>query len=466
MGNHLLIVELAIAAKMITERFASIALVSCFLFIQLVHGDDLPCAPRGSVGECERCLQSPQCKEGYYCCPFLKLCVKSAPFECTKGVPARCSPSCYDNMDFESCKCEINGKNGELAKFPEEWRPVCDVEYELGEKNTQCEEGTYIKDNQECFRAANEFLGLRTGPTYVYDDDPPTPNYPKGCYKSGPVWFNDHATGSTDKYSQPICIKKGSCETWKETCEPDLNSHWCTRTEPGYGKDHTMCKYPDCHQRPCGCVHKKFTGITDQSVKDAIVEKHNELRSKIARGDELRGVENKPQPSATNMRQMIWSDELAEVAQRWANQCSQAAGNGAHDKLRRTDKFPQPGQNVASLYNDGGKQIDLATKMVGLWYDKEVIHMPPAAVSEFPKNATKAGATGEIGHYTQIVWAETSEVGCGYIRYTDEEGTVTDELVCNYGPGGNYHKKPIYDQGEPGSKCPDGTSVTDQKLCG
>ena len=54
-----------------------------------------------------------------------------------------------------------------------------------------------------------------------------------------------------------------------------------------------------------------------KSVKDAIVEKHNELRSKIARGDELRGVANKPQPSATNMRQMIWSDELAEVAQRY-----------------------------------------------------------------------------------------------------------------------------------------------------
>ena len=140
-------------------------------------------------------------------------------------------------------------------------------------------------------------MGEGNGKGYVYDDDPPTPNYPKGCYKSGPVWFNDHATGSKDKYSQPICIKstnavyfrylyilsikfgldigkklrcflnfyvEGSCETWKETCEPDLTSHWCTRTEEGYGKNHTMCKYPDCHQPSCGCVHKKFTGITDQ----------------------------------------------------------------------------------------------------------------------------------------------------------------------------------------------------------
>lgn len=30
---------------------------------------------------------------------------------------------------------------------------------------------------------------------------------------------------------------------------------------------------------------------------------------------------------------------------------------------------------MASLYNDGGKQIELATKMVGLWYDEEVIKL-------------------------------------------------------------------------------------------
>ena len=123
------IIRQTTAAKMIAERFASIALVSCFLFIQLVNGDDLPCAPRGSVGECERCLQSPQCKEGYYCCPKLKLCVKSKdengnPFMCTKGVPAWCNPHCKDNMDFESCKCTINTKTSN--PFPKEWRPVCD----------------------------------------------------------------------------------------------------------------------------------------------------------------------------------------------------------------------------------------------------------------------------------------------------------------------------------------------------
>ena len=29
------------------------------------------------------------------------------------------------------------------------------------------------------------------------------------------------------------------------------------------------------------------------------------------------------------------------------------------------------------------------------------------------------GATGVIGHYTQVVWAETTDIGCGYIAKLD-----------------------------------------------
>ena len=53
-----------------------------------------------------------------------------------------------------------------------------------------------------------------------------------------------------------------------------------------------------------------------QAVKDAIVDKHNELRAKVANGEEKRGV-NGRQPKASNMRKLVWNDELAEVAQRY-----------------------------------------------------------------------------------------------------------------------------------------------------
>ena len=37
------------------------------------------------------------------------------------------------------------------------------------------------------------------------------------------------------------------------------------------------------------------------------------------------------------------------------------------------------------------------------------------AVDSFSLDKTVTGATGDIGHYTQVVWAETTDVGCGYM---------------------------------------------------
>jgi len=52
-----------------------------------------------------------------------------------------------------------------------------------------------------------------------------------------------------------------------------------------------------------------------------------------------------------------------------------------------------------------------------------------------------------VGHYTQLVWADTLEIGCAISYYTK---TVSSRiwhqiiLVCNYGPGGNYLGRPVY----------------------
>ena len=46
------------------------------------------------------------------------------------------------------------------------------------------------------------------------------------------------------------------------------------------------------------------------------MKKHNEQRSKVANGLETRGNDG-PQPKASNMIELTWNDELAEVAQRY-----------------------------------------------------------------------------------------------------------------------------------------------------
>ena len=64
------------------------------------------------------------------------------------------------------------------------------------------------------------------------------------------------------------------------------------------------------------------------------------------------------------------------------------------------------------------------------------------------------------GHYTQVVWAKTTKLGCGYI-YQNAKHTV----VCNYNPAGNFISQPIYKTGRPCTACPSTMAKCDDGLC-
>lgn len=51
--------------------------------------------------------------------------------------------------------------------------------------------------------------------------------------------------------------------------------------------------------------------------KQLILDEHNSLREKISFG-EIQGM-----PSAANMRELTWDDELADMAQNWATKCAE-----------------------------------------------------------------------------------------------------------------------------------------------
>lgn len=51
------------------------------------------------------------------------------------------------------------------------------------------------------------------------------------------------------------------------------------------------------------------------------------------------------------------------------------------------------------------------------WYD-EVKDWPADNVGAFD-TASPVAATGVVGHYTQVVWAKTTKVGCGWVGHID-----------------------------------------------
>lgn len=72
------------------------------------------------------------------------------------------------------------------------------------------------------------------------------------------------------------------------------------------------------------------------------------------------------------------------------------------------------------------------------------------------------------GHYSQIIWADTNRVGCGFTSFRDNGTFETNLYVCNYGPAGNFVGLPSYKVGEPCSQCPANTACSTRfpNLCG
>lgn len=50
----------------------------------------------------------------------------------------------------------------------------------------------------------------------------------------------------------------------------------------------------------------------------------------------------------------------------------------------------------------------------------------------------------KTGHYTQMLWAETTRIGCGYLNYL-KGSQYNVYLVCNYGPAGNMRGGKVYE---------------------
>nr|XP_045612775.1 venom allergen 5-like isoform X2 [Procambarus clarkii] len=181
-----------------------------------------------------------------------------------------------------------------------------------------------------------------------------------------------------------------------------------------FAEDHTMTLQPNL-----ACLVSR-TGVTaDEQVQ--ILTAHNNFRAKVARGEEVLGDAG-PQPSGANIREVVWNDELAQVAQVWE-------------------------------------------KAVQAWYN-EVQYMPNTNVAAFSSRVPSGKA---IGHYTQVVWGTTYEIGCGAVYYTDTRWgytfTQSKTYVCNYGPAGNFLGSPVYEAGVAASLCPGTPSLNYTGLC-
>jgi uncharacterized protein YkwD len=144
---------------------------------------------------------------------------------------------------------------------------------------------------------------------------------------------------------------------------------------------------------------------------NGIVAAHNAARAAVS-----------PAP-ATPMPPLTWSDTVAQTAAAWASGCK-----WSHNPALGSLKL---GENIYASTNKSTPQ-----GVVTSW------------VSE-SKNYTYATNTcvGTCGHYTQVVWAKTTELGCAVQTCTTGSpfGSGSWEFwVCDYSPPGNYSGQKPY----------------------
>nr|XP_023026028.1 venom allergen 3-like [Leptinotarsa decemlineata] len=213
-----------------------------------------------------------------------------------------------------------------------------------------------------------------------------------------------------------------------------------------------MCIYPE---GKVGAACKGFLNVpfTDGEI-EAIVDMHNTIRNKVALGLETRGDPG-PLPQASNMKALEWDHELALVAGRWADQCI-----FTYDICRDVARYPV-GQNIAK----GSYAFNNAISFIFDWYDS--VDM----LKEEDIRFFKIKSTDALSQFTQLIWAETYQIGCARVVFQQANGanvTYREQFICNYGPTGNIPSQTIYKIGEPCSNCADGTACTVeyQGLCG
>jgi pathogenesis-related protein 1 len=111
---------------------------------------------------------------------------------------------------------------------------------------------------------------------------------------------------------------------------------------------------------------------------------------------------------------LVWNNQLSKNAEKWALNLSKDYGRLYHSK----SEF---GENIYWTSEDESVPLE-ATEAWGS--EKEYYHNQNISNSNFK----------DFGHYTQMIWRETREVGCAIVS-NGGNGTY---VVCQYNPPGNY----------------------------
>jgi len=144
--------------------------------------------------------------------------------------------------------------------------------------------------------------------------------------------------------------------------------------------------------------------------------------------------------SQVKVADLQWSDSLAEYAQNWANNLKFRGCEMAHNPNNQNY-----GENIYWSMEMSSTPKQVPKQVVDAWGSE-------IADYDYASNTCVSGK--QCGHYTQVVWANTTHVGCGKATCVSQLLNITlnnyysvrseTVWVCNYNPPGNYNGEKPY----------------------
>ena len=192
----------------------------------------------------------------------------------------------------------------------------------------------------------------------------------------------------------------------------------------------------------------------NDGARSTLLDWHNHFRALVIQGNEVAGPDGtRTSPRGGNMYKLSYNCNIEANAQSYANTCPFPVHSNSSTR-------PGWGENMAKIGTLGDVANAFATA-VQLFYNE----LEEYGIIDLVNN-TFTMEDIQSGHYTQVCWAKTYEVGCGIQTCSNYY-----HIVCQYNPAGNYVNNIIYPPGDPCTSdagctnAPGDTCSTSDGLC-
>jgi hypothetical protein len=167
----------------------------------------------------------------------------------------------------------------------------------------------------------------------------------------------------------------------------------------------------------------------DAASQTAILDLHNRERTAVNANPAL--------------PQVTWSESLATDAQNWAQYLASLnlrpyRGPSDRGDLPPHSNFETNGRQGENLAWGTRGAFSAATFAQG-WANEKPNYVPGSPVTRGLGFELASDGSRVYGHYTQMVWRTTTEIGCGIASDANQ-----DYLVCRYLQAGNYPGQAAY----------------------